>query len=264
MTNGRSYGYLVASSGAHQTRGERIRITPKNRGSAWILARQQAVVGGHRKYAPIPSDADMAGSEVVTRATAPKTESVVAHIHSPRTGIDPTGPGNPRQFDRGERAGEHGDDALIHSFAHGIGTIPVNLELYIARVLNAVAPIRSPIDQPDHVPVYGQRLCVIMNNLNTHKNGAAQEWLTRYPGASFHYTPTQASWANLIEGFFSVRTRQGLQKAVHNSTKELAKFRKHYIREYNKRCGPFAWSEVPAKSRKNIRLTKRFQNGKSE
>ena len=41
---------------------------------------------------------------------------------------------------------------------------------------------------------------------------------------SFHYTPTHASWVNLIEGFFSILTRQGLQQAVHQSAKELEHF----------------------------------------
>lgn len=104
-----------------------------------------------------------------------------------------------------------------------------------------------------------KRLCVIMDNLNTHTNKAAREWLAKHPLVTFHYTPTHASWVNLIECFFSILTRQGLQQAVHTSARELTKFLKRYVEEYNQRCAPFVWSKGPEKLRKIIQLTKRFQ-----
>jgi transposase len=104
-----------------------------------------------------------------------------------------------------------------------------------------------------------QRLCVIMDNLNTHTNKAAQDWLARHPLVTFHYTPTHASWINLIECFFSILTRQGLQQAVHTSARELTKFLKRYVEEYNRSCGPFVWTKGPEKLKKIIQLTKRFQ-----
>ena len=104
-----------------------------------------------------------------------------------------------------------------------------------------------------------QRLCVIMDNLNTHTNQAAKDWLSKHPLVTFHYTPTHASWVNLIECFFSIMTRQGLQQSVHKSARELTKFLKRYVEEYNQRCGPFVWTKGPEKLKGIIRLTKRFQ-----
>lgn len=104
-----------------------------------------------------------------------------------------------------------------------------------------------------------QRLCVVMDNLNTHCNQAAQDWLTRHPRVSFHYTPTHASWVNLIECFFSILTRQGLQQSVHLSVRQLSKFLNHYIVHYNKTCGPFTWTKGPKKLKRIIELTKEFQ-----
>ena len=66
-----------------------------------------------------------------------------------------------------------------------------------------------------------QRLAIVLDNLNTHTNEAARKWLKSHPHVSFHYTPTHASWVNLIECFFSILTRQGLQQAVHQSGQEL-------------------------------------------
>ena len=104
-----------------------------------------------------------------------------------------------------------------------------------------------------------QRLCVVMDNLNTHCNEAARQWLAQHPKVSFHYTPTHASWVNLVECFFSILTRQGLQQAVHRSGKELERFLKTYIKEYNERCGPFTWTKGPKKLKRIIELTKQFQ-----
>ena len=57
-------------------------------------------------------------------------------------------------------------------------------------------------------------LHLILDNLNIPKNQAAQEWLWRHPRVHYHYIPTHASWMNLIECFFSILTRQGLQQSV--------------------------------------------------
>lgn len=102
----------------------------------------------------------------------------------------------------------------------------------------------------------GQRLCVVMDNLNTHTNKAAMEWLDRHPLVSFHYTPTHASWVNLVECFFSILTRTGLQQQVHKSGKALERFLKSFIEAYNRTCGPFTWTKGPEKLSKIIKLTK--------
>ncbi len=104
-----------------------------------------------------------------------------------------------------------------------------------------------------------QRLCVVLDNLNTHKGKAAREWLERHPTVTFHYTPTHASWVNLAECFFSIVTRQGLQQAVHRSAKELTRFLRDFVAQYNKTCGPYIWTKGPKKLQRIIELTKAYQ-----
>ena len=74
-----------------------------------------------------------------------------------------------------------------------------------------------------------QRLAIVLDNLNTHINEAARKWLKSHPLVSFHYTPTHASWVNLIECFFSILTRQGLQQAVPQPGQELEHFLNNFI-----------------------------------
>jgi len=60
-----------------------------------------------------------------------------------------------------------------------------------------------------------------VDNLNIHKNEAARRWLVRHPQVYFHYTPTHASWVNLIECFFSILRKQGLAHSVQHSKQDL-------------------------------------------
>jgi DDE superfamily endonuclease len=52
---------------------------------------------------------------------------------------------------------------------------------------------------------------MILDNLNIHKNEAARRWLQRHPRVHFHYTPTHASWVNMVES--SRRVRLGVMSA---------------------------------------------------
>jgi len=147
---------------------------------------------------------------------------------------------------------------------HGTRTLLASLDVATGEVYGHVKRTRTSQDflhfMDDISEKYsGKRLCVIMDNLNTHNNQAAKEWLLRHPRITFHYTPTHASWVNLIESFFGILTKQGLQQAVHTSGRQLARFLKLFISKYNERCGPFVWTKGPRKLRKIIELTKAFQ-----
>lgn len=104
-----------------------------------------------------------------------------------------------------------------------------------------------------------KRLCVVMDNLNTHKGKAAQAWLDKHPRITFHYTPTHASWVNLAECFFSILSKQALEQAVHQSGRELEKALEAFVKAYNEHAGPFVWTRGPDKLKKIIELTKEFQ-----
>lgn len=104
-----------------------------------------------------------------------------------------------------------------------------------------------------------QRLEVVLDNLNTHTNDAAQRWLKRHPLVTFHYTPKHASWVNLIEVFFSILGRQGLSQCVHRSARQLRAFLLDYIDAYNKSSAPFSWTKGPEHLQRIIEATQEFQ-----
>ncbi len=67
-------------------------------------------------------------------------------------------------------------------------------------------------------------LHMVLDNLNIHKNQAAQGWLKLHPRVRFHSTPTHASWVNMVECFFSILGKQGLSPSVHTSKRQLKEF----------------------------------------
>src|SRR5439155_1205984 len=55
---------------------------------------------------------------------------------------------------------------------------------------------------------------LILDNYGTHKHPAVKAWLTDHPRFHFHFTPTGASWLNLVERFFAEITRKRLRRST--------------------------------------------------
>src|ERR1700679_2508758 len=62
---------------------------------------------------------------------------------------------------------------------------------------------------------------LIMDNYGTHKTKLIHNWLAKRPRFHVHFTPTSASWLNLVERWFALLTERQLRRGVHRSTKEL-------------------------------------------
>ena len=43
---------------------------------------------------------------------------------------------------------------------------------------------------------------IICDNYATHKHDKVKAWQARNPGFHFHFTPTSASWLNMVKRFF--------------------------------------------------------------
>lgn len=148
---------------------------------------------------------------------------------------------------------------------HGTRTLLASLDIATGEVIAHVRKDRTSVTFLKFMDAVvgkqkGKDIHVVLDNLNTHNNKAAQQWLKDNPNVKFHFTPTHASWVNLIECFFSILTKQGLQQAIHRSGREMERFLKLYIKKYNERCGPFAWTKGPETLKHIIKLTEEFQN----
>lgn len=147
---------------------------------------------------------------------------------------------------------------------HGTQTLIAALEIATGKIVAHIRNRRTSVNflrfMNDVVRAYPARdLHVIADNLNIHKNEAARRWLRRHPQVQFHYTPTHASWVNLIECFFSILTKQGLAHSVQRSKKDLKDLLQRFLTQYNSNCSPFTWTKGPEQLQRIIETTKQYQ-----
>jgi len=82
---------------------------------------------------------------------------------------------------------------------------------------------------------------LIMDNYATHKTDAIRRWLAKRPRFHVHFTPTSASWINLVERWFATLTAKQLRRGTHRSTADLEKAIRDYIEISNEDPKPFVW-----------------------
>jgi hypothetical protein len=58
-----------------------------------------------------------------------------------------------------------------------------------------------------------------------------------------HFTPTSASWMNLVEVWFGIIERQAIHRGTFGSVKELNAKIRAFIDGWNHRCHPFVWTK---------------------
>ncbi len=85
---------------------------------------------------------------------------------------------------------------------------------------------------------------VVLDNLSAHKAPAVHRWALRHPRVHFHFTPTYASWLNLVERFFGLLTEKALKRGSHTSIPQLRDAILAYIAAHNEKRKPFTWTKT--------------------
>ena len=86
-------------------------------------------------------------------------------------------------------------------------------------------------------------LHLIADNYATHKHPVVWEWLSRHPRFVMHFTPTSASWLNMVERFFRDITTTRLRRGVFSSVPDLIAAIDEYIVHHNTKPKPFVWTK---------------------
>lgn len=87
----------------------------------------------------------------------------------------------------------------------------------------------------------GQDIHLIMDNYGTHKTEKVRAWFAAHPRYHVHFTPTSASWLNLVERFFSQISEKWIKRRAHTSVADLEQSIRHYIAQHNADPKPFLW-----------------------
>ena len=85
-------------------------------------------------------------------------------------------------------------------------------------------------------------LHLIADNYATHKHPKVQEWLEKHPRFNMHFTPTSASWLNMVERFFRDISENRLRRGVFCSVPELVAAIDEYVAHHNSNPKPFIWT----------------------
>jgi transposase len=89
-----------------------------------------------------------------------------------------------------------------------------------------------------------QDLHLVMDNYAAHKHTKVKAWLQANPRVTCHFTPTHASWMNLVEVWFSLIERQAIHRGSYTSVRDLNAKIRAFITGWNDRRHPFIWTKT--------------------
>jgi len=132
----------------------------------------------------------------VPRPTSARDRAVCVDEKSQIQALEQTQPVRPAGPGRPERR--------THDYLrHGTTTLFADLEVATGQVTDACYPRHRHGEfvafLQQVAKAYPRRqLHVVLDNYATHKHQRVQTWLTRHPRVRLHFTPTYASWLNLV------------------------------------------------------------------
>ena len=133
---------------------------------------------------------------------------------------------------------------------HGTSSLYAALDLTTGKVIGALHGRHRPqeflaflktIDAnvPADLDVH-----LVLDNASTHKTPAVQRWLTAHPRFAVHFTPTSASWLNLVERWFAELTTKKLRRGTHTSVRQLNADIRAWIDTWNDNPRPYVWTKT--------------------
>ena len=142
-------------------------------------------------------------------------------------------------------------------YRHGTSTLFAALDIATGQVTAALKPRHRhqeflaflkqiertyrDVADADGVPV---ELHLVMDNYAAHKHANVKAWLAKHPRFVVHFTPTHASWMNLVEVWFGIVERQAIRRGVFKSVSDLNAKIRTFIDGWNDRSHPFVWTKT--------------------
>ena len=156
--------------------------------------------------------------------------------------LDRTQPGLPMKKGRAQ--------TMTHDYKrHGTTTLFAALNILDGQVIGQCQQRHTHAEwlkflrKIDRETPKDKTLHLIADNYATHKHPAVQEWLAKHPRFNMHFTPTSASWLNMVERFFRDITTERLRRGVFTSVPELVTAIDEYVAHHNKDPKPFIWTK---------------------
>jgi transposase len=132
---------------------------------------------------------------------------------------------------------------------HGTSTLFAALEIATGQVTAACKPRHRHQEFLAFLKQVARahpdvELHLVMDNYAAHNHPKVKAWLAANPRVVVHFTPTHASWMNLVEVWFSIIERQAIHRGTFRSVKELNAKIRAFIDGWNDRSHPFTWTKT--------------------
>lgn len=169
--------------------------------------------------------------------------------------LDRTQPGLPLR--KGKTA------TMTHDYVrHGTTTLFAALSTLDGKVIGTCLPrhrhqewIRF-LELIDRQTPADKELHLIVDNYATHKHPKVLRWLKRHARFHLHFTPTSASWLNMVERFFRDLTVKRLKRGVFTSVAKLIAAIEAYLRTTNQSPKPFVWTAKATDILEKVKLAR--------
>lgn len=142
-------------------------------------------------------------------------------------------------------------ERVTHDYARaGTTTLFAALDTVTGTVIGSLhrrhraEEFRKFLNKLDRKVPEGVEVHLICDNYATHKTPSIKRWLLAHPRFHMHFTPTSASWLNLVERWFAELTSKRLRRGVHKSVQALEKDIRSWIQTWHEDPRPFVWRKT--------------------
>jgi transposase len=152
---------------------------------------------------------------------------------------------------------------MTHDYVrHGTTTLFAALSTLDGKVIGACMPRHRHQEWIKFLKLIDEQtppdkeLHLIVDNYATHKHPKVLKWLGRHPRFHIHFTPTSASWLNMVERFFRDLTGKRLKRGVFTSVEKLIAAIEQYIQTTNQSPKPFVWTAKASDILEKVKLAR--------
>jgi transposase len=104
-----------------------------------------------------------------------------------------------------------------------------------------------------------KQIHLICDNYATHKHAKVRAWEKKNPRFHFHFTPTGASWLNMVERFFRDLSERAIRRGSFFNVDDLIGAIDEYINAHNENPKPFIWTATANDILAKVKRARRSQ-----
>lgn len=133
---------------------------------------------------------------------------------------------------------------------HGTSSLYAALDLTTGKVIGSLHHRHRAIEFHKFLQTIDQQVPtqldvhIVLDNSSTHKTPKIQRWLAAHSRFHLHFTPTSASWLNLVERWFAELTSKLLKRGTHRSVHALNADVRAWIQTWNDSPRPYVWTKT--------------------